>query len=97
YAASISLVLRLRAPPRSALFPYTTLFRSQYLHILIRVQIQFPVDAVTSYIAEIITFVGKEQSFNDSACGFLIGWFRVAQLAVDVLHRFLFRVGCIFL
>src|SRR5690606_33786725 len=70
---------------------------SQYFRILRDFQLKLAVNPVTAHISQIITFVREEQTLDNTPGSFLIRWFGVSQLPVDMFHSFLLRVGCILL
>ena len=63
----------------------------------IDIQAEFGVDPVTADITEVISLFGEEELVDDTAGGFFIRRLSIAELAVDILDGFLFRVGGIFL
>ena len=71
-------------------------FLGQSALVVVNFEIEFLVDLVTTYAAEIITLGVKEEAFEHAAC-ILNGW-RIAraQLAVDVLECFVLIMGRIF-
>ena len=71
-------------------------FLGQSALVFVNFEIEFLVDLVTTYAAEIITLGVKEEAFEHTTC-ILNGW-RIAraQLAVDVLECFVLIMGRIF-
>src|SRR5690606_40887786 len=65
---------------------------SQNFGLGIGIQLQFAIDAVTSYITQIITFVREEQTVDNTTRSLFIWWFGVTQLTIDMFYRFFFRV-----
>ena len=61
------------------------------------IQVQLLVDAVATYVAQIVTLVREEEFLDDVARRCLIGRLRSTQLAIDIHHGFFFGVTRIFL
>ena len=71
-------------------------FLSERALVVVNFEIEFLVDLVTTYAAEIITLCVEEKAFEHATC-ILNGW-RIAraQLAVDVFECFVLIMGRIF-
>ena len=69
----------------------------QHADIHIRVQTQFLVDTIATYITQIVTFVGEEQVLDHLTGTGIIGRICITQLTVDVEHGLLLRVRRVFL
>ena len=61
------------------------------------IQIQLLVDAVTAYVAQVVTLVREKQLLDDVACRSLIGRLRSAQLPVNIYDSLLLGVAGVFL
>src|SRR2546430_12658176 len=64
---SFFFFLMIRRPPRSTLFPYTTLFRSLHLPELIRFRRMLGLFAFFYVCLHFLTYIGPDQSFDLSA------------------------------
>ena len=72
-------------------------FLGQYLYIGFDLELEFLVQTVATDFAEIVSGLGEEELVNDAPCRLLIGRLGISQLAINVFHRFFFRVRRIFL
>ena len=66
------------------------------LKIFVLTQPQTRVDTVAANLTQIVSFIGEEKAFQDTARRVLIGRLGAAKLQVEVLQRFLLRVRRIF-
>ena len=69
----------------------------QDLHVHRGVQVEFLVDAVAAYFAEVVALVAEEKVLDNLAGRRIIRRLRVAELSVDELHGLLLRVGGVLL
>ena len=65
--------------------------------IHIRVQTQFLIDSVTTYITQVVTLVREEEVLDHLACAGIISRISITQLAVDIVHSLLLTVTRVFL
>ena len=68
-------------------------FFGQYLDIDRNAQVEFFVDAITTYITEVITLFAEEKVGDNLASGGIIRSFGVAQLTIDVAYGLSLRIG----
>ena len=61
------------------------------------VEVQLSVDTIATHLAKVVAFVGEKQLLNDTAGGFLVWRFCIAELTVDILNGLFRVVGGIFL
>ena len=72
-------------------------FARQHLHLHRGGQVQLLVDAVTAYLAKVITLLREEKVGDDLACRCVVRRLGVAQLSVDVLDSLFLSVRGVFL
>ena len=73
------------------------IFLGEYLHVHRSREAQLAVDTVAANIAEVITFLRKEEICDDFTGRCIVRRLRVAQLTVDILNSLLFGVRLVFL
>ena len=73
------------------------IFLGQYLYIGRNREVEFLVDTVTSYFAEVVTLFREEKVGNNLAGAGIVGRFGITQLAVDIDDSLFFGVTRVFL
>ena len=69
------------------------IFTRKHTHVGIRIEVELAVDAVATYVAQVVALLGEEEVVDDFARTGIVGGVGITQLAIDVEHSFLLGVG----
>src|SRR5690606_22557391 len=61
------------------------------------IQVQLSIDLISTHFSQIVTLIGKEHLFDNTAGGFFIRWIGATQLTINIGHSLHFGAGGVFL